>query len=155
MLLGLIVGISMVKAAKFNSSITIVVDGWSPMISTGAAYTVGGNGSVQRKTEVYQSVDALFFNWYFVGTEYSASGTIQPGSGSVYDGDLPLGNNMVLGTDPNRLMIYFGPSERNSTGLGHVSDLPLRPYTVALKPEGDAQITFDSLSYSVPVLTQA
>lgn len=155
MLLGLIVGVSVVKAAKFNSSITIVVDGWSPMISTGAAYTIGGNGSVQRKNELYQSDDALFFVWYFVGTEYSASGTVQPGPGSTPDDEQPLANNMVLGTDPNRLMVYFGRSERNSTGLGHVSDLPLRPYTVALRPEGDAQITFDSLSYSVPVLTQA
>lgn len=124
------------------------MNAWSPMINLGDAYSILADGTAQRKDNGEGDV---FFNWYFVGTDYRTSGTLQPGpntTGSV------LATNTQLGVLPPRTII-LGESVGNSTGLGSISGLPLGAYTIAFRPEGDANVTFESLSYSIPVLTQA
>lgn len=141
----LLLGAFLVEAAEFNSSVTVTVNAWSPMIWLGESYQIDKDGTARRRAG-----DDLFFNWYFVGTEYNASGTLKPGLNSgPY-----LAKNTQLGTDPV-YEIFLGETENNATGLGRISDLALGAYTISFAPQDDADVTFESLSYSVPVLTQA
>lgn len=149
MLLVLLLAVAgLARAADFNSSITVTLDAWSPMLSFWGAYKINDNGTAQRDPD---STADTWINWYFVGTDYKTKGTLRPGPNST---ESALARNQQLGTDPLRT-IYLGPSEGNSTGLGSISGLPLGAYTISFLPMGNTRVTFESLSYSVPVLTQA
>lgn len=144
----LLVGAALVQAAEFNSSVTVTVDAWSPMLNFWPVYKIHDNGTAQRNLSAEGDP---YFNWYFIGTDYKTKGTLQPSPDST---ESALARNQQLGTDPLRT-IFLGPSEVNTTGLGSISGLPLGAYTISFYAFGNTSVTFESMSYSIPVLTQA
>lgn len=145
--LWLILGISLAHAASFNTSVVFSVNGWSGMILLDEGFRLDvDTGTVERADK-----GTINMNWYFVGTAYNASGTLRPGP--AYNESI-LGVNLRLGQEPLP-KIYLGRSEGNATGLGSTSNLPLKAYTIAFKALEDVEVTFESLSVRLPVLTQA